>query len=175
MRPVPVSPLHAAQRQGSRRTGRHISEAHSSRPRSRRDSRTRCWYKHCHLSPKKGIDASVHARPISDPDPSLADWARGGVVRACVRTARRRGPRRRYARLRHGRAASRAVASGQSSVARGSHARPQRSGQRDRKSTRLNSSHLVISYAVFCLKKKKKEKNVTAQVKTKIPYTKRIN
>src|SRR5256885_7994127 len=29
-------------------------------------------------------------------------------------------------------------------------------GERDRKSTRLNSSHLVISYAVFCLKKKKK-------------------
>src|SRR5256885_13184384 len=27
--------------------------------------------------------------------------------------------------------------------------------KRDRKSTRLNSSHLVISYAVFCLKKKK--------------------
>src|SRR2546426_6493422 len=29
----------------------------------------------------------------------------------------------------------------------------------DRKSTRLNSSHLVISYAVFCLKKKKKTYN----------------
>src|SRR5439155_27337403 len=29
----------------------------------------------------------------------------------------------------------------------------------DRKSTRLNSSHVAISYAVFCLKKKKKEKN----------------
>src|SRR2546427_8488911 len=29
---------------------------------------------------------------------------------------------------------------------------------RDRKSTRLNSSHSQISYAVFCLKKKKKEK-----------------
>src|SRR2546426_8586045 len=29
-------------------------------------------------------------------------------------------------------------------------------GLQDRKSTRLNSSHLVISYAVFCLKKKKK-------------------
>src|SRR5256885_7564091 len=28
------------------------------------------------------------------------------------------------------------------------------SGRSDRKSTRLNSSHLVISYAVFCLKKK---------------------
>src|SRR5256885_12966129 len=31
------------------------------------------------------------------------------------------------------------------------------SGERDRKSTRLNSSHLVISYAVFCLKKKRKQ------------------
>src|SRR5437899_7592410 len=30
----------------------------------------------------------------------------------------------------------------------------------DRKSTRLNSSHLGISYAVFCLKKKKKKKNI---------------
>src|SRR5260221_2507382 len=29
-------------------------------------------------------------------------------------------------------------------------------GKQDRKSTRLNSSHTVISYAVFCLKKKKK-------------------
>src|SRR5256885_6252515 len=37
----------------------------------------------------------------------------------------------------------------------------------DRKSTRLNSSHLVISYAVFCLKKKKKQKDIT------IPYTQR--
>src|SRR2546426_5325617 len=34
---------------------------------------------------------------------------------------------------------------------------PQRA---DRKSTRLNSSHLVISYAVFCLKKKKKRNHV---------------
>src|SRR5688500_19760359 len=32
---------------------------------------------------------------------------------------------------------------------------------RDRKSTRLNSSHLVISYAVFCLKKKKNKKKKT--------------
>src|SRR3989454_2658410 len=37
---------------------------------------------------------------------------------------------------------------------------PPDTGDEDRKSTRLNSSHLVISYAVFCLKKKKK-KNVT--------------
>src|SRR5438034_6525853 len=34
----------------------------------------------------------------------------------------------------------------------------QRMDHRDRKSTRLNSSHTVISYAVFCLKKKKKNK-----------------
>src|SRR5207302_2777934 len=32
-------------------------------------------------------------------------------------------------------------------------------GRRDRKSTRLNSSHVKISYAVFCLKKKKNKKN----------------
>src|SRR5256885_4236775 len=32
-----------------------------------------------------------------------------------------------------------------------------RDASQDRKSTRLNSSHLVISYAVFCLKKKKKK------------------
>src|SRR2546426_5612920 len=36
----------------------------------------------------------------------------------------------------------------------------------DRKSTRLNSSHLVISYAVFCLKKKKKQCTMA-----KIKYT----
>src|SRR5438874_10219891 len=35
---------------------------------------------------------------------------------------------------------------------------------RDRKSTRLNSSHVEISYAVFCLKKKKKTNNI------KYPY-----
>src|SRR3989454_1781369 len=32
-------------------------------------------------------------------------------------------------------------------------------GEGDRKSTRLNSSHLVISYAVFCLKKKKRHRS----------------
>src|SRR6266508_3927088 len=34
----------------------------------------------------------------------------------------------------------------------------------DRKSTRLNSSHVAISYAVFCLKKKKKDKGVIDSV-----------
>src|SRR5438034_8146155 len=36
-----------------------------------------------------------------------------------------------------------------------------RGPQSDRKSTRLNSSHTVISYAVFCLKKKKKKKKTS--------------
>src|SRR6266496_4804283 len=42
-----------------------------------------------------------------------------------------------------------------------------RASRSDRKSTRLNSSHVEISYAVFCLKKKKKEKkdNTTEQKK----------
>src|SRR3712207_7620072 len=35
-----------------------------------------------------------------------------------------------------------------------------RGDQRDRKSTRLNSSHANISYAVFCLKKKKLKKDI---------------
>src|SRR5256885_3478929 len=37
----------------------------------------------------------------------------------------------------------------------------------DRKSTRLNSSHLVISYAVFCLKKKKNTNNENSDVQIK--------
>src|SRR5688572_31399397 len=46
--------------------------------------------------------------------------------------------------------------------------------QRDRKSTRLNSSHSQISYAVFCLKKKKKQtdpKSTTKHTITRIIHT----
>src|SRR5256885_9821520 len=39
----------------------------------------------------------------------------------------------------------------------------------DRKSTRLNSSHLVISYAVFCLKKKKNVKSIESNVDDEDP------
>src|SRR5436309_8871746 len=39
--------------------------------------------------------------------------------------------------------------------------------EEDRKSTRLNSSHVKISYAVFCLKKKKKKKTITRNVDNK--------
>src|SRR5438034_1757852 len=49
------------------------------------------------------------------------------------------------------------------------HACPGHRGHQDRKSTRLNSSHTVISYAVFCLKKKKKIKN-RSEKKNTIKY-----
>src|SRR6266480_2045680 len=39
--------------------------------------------------------------------------------------------------------------------------------ERDRKSTRLNSSHMSISYAVFCLKKKNKKAGACVQQKKK--------
>src|SRR5207244_12268846 len=44
-------------------------------------------------------------------------------------------------------------------LARGTTRRVAQDGRRDRKSTRLNSGHQIISYAVFCLKKKKKHKS----------------
>src|SRR5690606_40266192 len=52
---------------------------------------------------------------------------------------------------------------------------PEHSAEQDRKSTRLNSSHVKISYAVFCLKKKKKERRLELQTSTtvepeKMPY-----
>src|SRR5688572_31421736 len=43
-----------------------------------------------------------------------------------------------------------------------------RGAERDRKSTRLNSSHSQISYAVFCLKKKKKKKKTKQKNKHNI-------
>src|SRR5256885_9953705 len=66
--------------------------------------------------------------------------ARGRGGRDSESSSPRRRPSRTRRRCRRGRAPEEA-----------SHLR--RRG--DRKSTRLNSSHLVISYAVFCLKKKK--------------------
>src|SRR3712207_9204517 len=59
----------------------------------------------------------------------------GTPCKPCNRTRRRLGVRRGYA--------------------------PGRPPTRDRKSTRLNSSHANISYAVFCLKKKKQIKFIT--------------
>src|SRR5947199_2895409 len=46
---------------------------------------------------------------------------------------------------------------------------------RDRKSTRLNSSHLGISYAVFCLKKKNKSRKARVDYKDKRNQNARLN
>src|SRR2546426_7468993 len=75
------------------------------------------------------------------------DWSSDVCSSDLVRADRRRHPRdslRVGGRRRPGHVA-------------GAGQRPhRRQPDEDRKSTRLNSSHLVISYAVFCLKKKKK-------------------
>src|SRR2546426_4935970 len=46
-----------------------------------------------------------------------------------------------------------------------------RSAVPDRKSTRLNSSHLVISYAVFCLKKKKTSSSTATNIPCLLTYS----
>src|SRR2546422_1322629 len=52
---------------------------------------------------------------------------------------------------------------------------PRGASRRDRKSTRLNSSHGYISYAVFCLKKKKKRNNKRSDMKTQQKDEQRID
>src|SRR5690349_22078983 len=50
-----------------------------------------------------------------------------------------------------------------------------RSCPADRKSTRLNSSHVEISYAVFCLKKKKKKNLSSTQTTTNVMHKEQIS
>src|SRR5690242_21530591 len=72
--------------------------------------------------------------------------------------ARRRAGRARRLRTSGARALSRAAAARREAARQGAD-RKIRLLRGDRKSTRLNSSHMSISYAVFCLKKKTLEKN----------------
>src|SRR5690349_23865134 len=74
------------------------------------------------------------------------------------------------------RPAARGGAAGRCPRLRAAPARPRRGGvggggarpgPGDRKSTRLNSSHVEISYAVFCLKKKKKKKKKTDKTRSR--------
>src|SRR2546429_1722554 len=59
---------------------------------------------------------------------------------------------------------------------RAAHGSGRRGAKRDRKSTRLNSSHGYISYAVFCLKKKKKpHTHLTNKPANTEEYLKRTN
>src|SRR5256885_4117087 len=78
----------------------------------------------------------------------------------CQPQADRLGPARDQLcdRLRARRPRSRAADPSRSGLRGAGRGRAAGAPGEDRKSTRLNSSHLVISYAVFCLKKKKKQK-----------------
>src|SRR5206468_9709236 len=60
-------------------------------------------------------------------------------------------------------AADRSTSTGSTTI---TSTRAVRGSRRDRKSTRLNSSHDQISYAVFCLKKKKKKHNTLTHADT---------
>src|SRR5207253_3642717 len=78
------------------------------------------------------------------------------VVRECCRRCRRncrqkRSPESRFMRAKLRRASVLSLISGKWRASASS---------TDRKSTRLNSSHVAISYAVFCLKKKTKKKRI---------------
>src|SRR2546430_8992332 len=76
------------------------------------------------------------------------NWRRARVERKCLRTASKLGP--------NSPSPSRCVIRHSFAVGR-KEPSPTRIPVRDRKSTRLNSSHSQISYAVFCLKKKKNQ------------------
>src|SRR5438132_4775708 len=100
------------------------------------------------------------------PRPTLFPYTtlfRSRRSRACCRGARRSTrrpaapPRSRSARRGH---RARAWPHSAQPPSRGPDGESER---RDRKSTRLNSSHTVISYAVFCLKKKKRIKKLLEQ------------
>src|SRR3712207_7762475 len=91
------------------------------------------------LFPYTTLFRSARARRArSDPVQRYVVAARPGAARAGARRGRARGQPHQRAR--------------------------RRGDDADRKSTRLNSSHANISYAVFCLKKKKK--NIITNAKT---------
>src|SRR5690606_31865564 len=116
-------------------------------------TRSTCW-RPPHPRPAAGRTAQAEGRGCSaawpvPPRPVPATRARGAVSRRVLAQCRR--PSVRAARGKE--TAQRPERLGGVGVA----PRLQAVGQVDRKSTRLNSSHVKISYAVFCLKKKKKK------------------
>src|SRR2546427_6746645 len=80
-----------------------------------------------------------------------------------ISSSRRRGPPASTSSTRCGRRSRRGPC-GEAHPARCTHPG---SAARDRKSTRLNSSHSQISYAVFCLKKKKKRTTQKQYIKVR--------
>src|SRR5438034_954283 len=96
---------------------------------------------------------SRHTSATRASSPSSRSWK----MAACL--SRLRSTRRSYDAREGGASETVGDVGGSAYGASGSSGRgvPVRALARDRKSTRLNSSHTVISYAVFCLKKKKKQ------------------
>src|SRR5690625_6695914 len=112
---------------------------------------------------------------------TVATRARAGATKKAISARLRQAPARRLR------------AAGGTPAPAPSGAEPERAGgactccvigrfsQRgDRKSTRLNSSHVAISYAVFCLKKKKRRTETNGQIFTMkyealLGFTKRIS
>src|SRR5690242_4219739 len=83
-----------------------------------------------------GLEDSIHGNPV------FRQWARAWSKRAIIQNAIK----------------TMAPAPPQHRPGQEKAAASPKNGSEDRKSTRLNSSHMSISYAVFCLKKKKKAK-----------------
>src|SRR2546430_7755740 len=115
----------------------------------------------CEVRAGRRRRAAVHADVLRVPGPLArrARRARARAPRPALRGATARAPRPRHARPP---AAERGDHGG---LARATRSRPAQEA-RDRKSTRLNSSHSQISYAVFCLKKKKKMTNNKVDMET---------
>src|SRR6266511_5424723 len=153
------------------------SDVDASTPRCERSSfAARSERPRLHARPARGEPPlAVRAGPVQAPGSYYPlELALGSLSlsshrdRRCPARCRRpryhldhaRAPRRaQRVRRRPHRAAGRDPRPDRSRIAR---RRPPQRGRRllrDRKSTRLNSSHVKISYAVFCLKKKKKKIN----------------
>src|SRR5215475_9777077 len=116
----------------------------------------------------------LHLRPGDDSAPRTRTAPAAMPARPCLRRYRSVAPaRRRWAQCRPetarppGRCLKEPTEEprGSGNQSKSASAAPDR---RDRKSTRLNSSHVKISYAVFCLKKKKKQTNTTKQKEKKM-------
>src|SRR5438477_1128755 len=101
---------------------------------------------------------------MTRPTPRSSLFPYTALFRSRAHRGRIKRQDRRRRRLGSVERAAGAIARGPKGQRRG--ARFDSIGIQDRKSTRLNSSHMSISYAVFCLKKKKKKKTKTHKTST---------
>src|SRR5437763_11081118 len=113
------------------------------------------------LSYSSHTQFSILSFKISPPPPQSTLFPYTTLFRSCGRSRER---------LHHASQSARVMPYSMSSE----HSSPTQNDWRvcpsDRKSTRLNSSHRCISYAVFCLKKKKKNKKIKNKKNTRYIY-----